>query len=400
MFWKQRTAEPAAAAQPPAPTPAPERDDGELAEQALDTVVGLVRRYGEGAFDTDRSRAGETREACERWARHVAMGTPADPRHQRARLREDAPGEAAPAAGASAQAVPAGAPPGFRRDFRTLLHYFGEQRGAEQAYVVQSLGDLRMAVWDMIQSLRCGMTEDRRADLMAADHLRRLAAAVESHSTERIRRQARECVQTIGQLLEKREARHLAQVEQLADQLRDMRAELERAWEQTTRDPLTGLGNRAAFDGHIERVMDVGFLFSDPAWLFMLDIDHFKWVNDSFGHPAGDEVLRQVGRCLAATFPRKGDLAARYGGEEFALVLRVDSDAIAARLAERALFAVRDLDVQHAGQQIRVTASIGVARLRRGEDPASWIARADAALYQAKQAGRDRVVFAEVPRAG
>jgi len=394
VFWKSKPS-PSPAGRPRAPAPSPGQDTEELAEQALDTVVGLVRSYGEGAFDTDRAPAAETHAICERWVRHVAMGAPADPRHERVELSEEALAKAAPPGGPRD-----GAARWFRRDFRALLHYFSQQRGAEQAYVNQSLGDLRLAVWDMIQSLRCGMTEDRRADFLAADHLERLSAAVESHSTERIRRQARECVQTIGQLLEKREARHREQVEKLAEQLRDMRAELERAWEQTTRDPLTGLGNRAAFDGHIERVVDVGFLFSDPAWLFLLDLDHFKWVNDSFGHPAGDEVLRQVAQCLAATFPRKGNLVARYGGEEFAVVLQIGSDEIATRLAERVLFAVRDLEVQHAGQRIRVSASMGVARLLPGEDAAAWIGRADAALYEAKQAGRDRVVLAPGPGAG
>jgi diguanylate cyclase (GGDEF)-like protein len=75
-------------------------------------------------------------------------------------------------------------------------------------------------------------------------------------------------------------------------------------------------------------------------------------------------------------------------------------EEVAARLAERALFSVRDLDVQHEGQPIRVSASIGVARLGPGEDATRWIARADAALYEAKQAGRDRVVLAPVPGRG
>jgi diguanylate cyclase (GGDEF)-like protein len=201
-------------------------------------------------------------------------------------------------------------------------------------------------------------------------------------------------VAVISDLIAKREERQCAEIERLASELRSLRGELDRAWDQASRDGLTGLANRAALDAYLARMADVVFLFPEPIWVFMVDIDHFKQVNDRFGHVAGDEVLRQVARRLIQTFPRKGDLLARYGGEEFALVLQIDSPTLAQRLAERLLHAVRELELEHEGQRIEVSVSIGAAQLRPQETTERWIARADAALYEAKQSGRDRAVFA------
>jgi diguanylate cyclase (GGDEF)-like protein len=125
----------------------------------------------------------------------------------------------------------------------------------------------------------------------------------------------------------------------------------------------------------------------------MLDIDHFKWVNDTHGHPCGDQVLRETAETLVRCFKRKDDFVARYGGEEFAVVLR-DLDLKTARtVAERGMGAIRILEIHRDGlpEPLRITVSMGIARLRPGETAAAWIERADRALYQAKNGGRDRI---------
>ena len=162
---------------------------------------------------------------------------------------------------------------------------------------------------------------------------------------------------------------------------------------QASIDAVTQIYNRASFDEQIEREVDLATLFGKRGCLIMLDIDHFKWVNDTHGHPCGDQVLRETAETLTRCFKRKHDFVARYGGEEFAVVLR-DLDIKTAQIvAERGMGAIRNLEIRREGirEPLRISVSMGVARLRPGETAASWIERADRALYQAKNAGRDRI---------
>ena len=165
-------------------------------------------------------------------------------------------------------------------------------------------------------------------------------------------------------------------------------AELARA---SRRDGLTGLPNRLAFDEELAREAARAARAGAPLAVVMLDVDRFKAVNDGHGHAAGDAVLREIA-ARASAAARRGDLAARVGGEEFALVLPGADLAGAAELAERVRAAVAAAPVQAGGARLSVTVSLGCAVLAAGEAPAALVARADARLYEAKRAGRDRVV--------
>jgi diguanylate cyclase len=175
-------------------------------------------------------------------------------------------------------------------------------------------------------------------------------------------------------------------------------AALEKTLNQATRDALTdgltGLANRRAFDAALR---DAAAQSGRDASLLLLDIDHFKVINDTYGHQAGDEALRLIGQTIAAMV-RHTDLAARYGGEEFAVLLPATGRAGALALAEalRAGIAARRLALGD-GAPVSVTVSVGAASFEPGETPAAWVARADVALYLAKQAGRDRAIFCDVP---
>jgi diguanylate cyclase len=157
---------------------------------------------------------------------------------------------------------------------------------------------------------------------------------------------------------------------------------------------LTLLYNRNALDQHLERIADWGVLFQHPPTLLLLDVDHFKEVNDSYGHPVGDLVLRAIGDVLTRSFLRRQDFVARYGGEEFAVVVVETAESTLTAMATRLLESIRKMDLQHAGKPIEVTISLGLAALGSGERPSSWIERADRALYEAKQRGRDRMIRA------
>ena len=157
------------------------------------------------------------------------------------------------------------------------------------------------------------------------------------------------------------------------------------------RDPLTGLPNRRAFDEELAREVARAARTGAPLAVAVLDVDRFKAVNDGHGHAVGDAVLRAVA-ARARAVVRAGDLAARTGGEEFGLLLPGADLAGAVELAERVRAALAARPVEAAGRALVVTASLGCAALGPGESPEALVARADARMYEAKRAGRDRVV--------
>jgi diguanylate cyclase (GGDEF)-like protein len=152
-------------------------------------------------------------------------------------------------------------------------------------------------------------------------------------------------------------------------------------------DGLTGLKNRRAFHEALEAAGSFAERDQRPLSLIMIDVDHFKSFNDTFGHPAGDDVLRTVAGLLRDRV-RRHDIVARYGGEEFAVLLPATEGADAGTLAER----LRATIAEHAWPARPVTASLGLATAGSGDDGlADLVARADHALYVSKRSGRNRV---------
>lgn len=164
-------------------------------------------------------------------------------------------------------------------------------------------------------------------------------------------------------------------------------------------DSLTGLRNARYFRARLEEVHAGHERSGRPLGLAVLDIDHFKRINDEYGHQVGDRVLESVGRAIASV-TREGETEARVGGEEFALLLPDSTGRAAAEVAERvreAMGAAETMLDGHPARSIRVTASAGVASTAElpGASPHELYAAADAALYRAKAEGRDRTVVRE-----
>ena len=167
---------------------------------------------------------------------------------------------------------------------------------------------------------------------------------------------------------------------------------------QSIKDPLTGLYNRRYLTEMLDREIRRAVRAEQSLGLLMLDLDHFKNFNDTYGHDAGDTVLREAALFLIKSI-RAEDVVCRFGGEEFVVILpTADLNAALAR-AERIRSKVRELTVLHQGQAVGiVTMSIGVAALPdHGVTPGALLESADAALYRAKREGRDRVVAADAP---
>jgi diguanylate cyclase (GGDEF)-like protein len=191
--------------------------------------------------------------------------------------------------------------------------------------------------------------------------------------------------------LEIEQARHEAERSRLEADMQRIRAE--ELDEQANTDPLTRLPNRRALDRQLPEMMRNARDTAEPLCAVMIDMDHFKEVNDQHGHAAGDTVLTTMAGILGGA-TRATDLAVRVGGEEFLLVLgNTDLDQ-AVQICERLLGEIRTHPWGTVTRGLACTASVGVSLLRSGESVSRWLGRADAALYKAKATGRDRVHLA------
>lgn len=192
------------------------------------------------------------------------------------------------------------------------------------------------------------------------------------------------------QVLEEQVKENIAALMEANEALRD----------QAIRDPLTGLYNRRYMEEMLERETLRAVRADQGLGVLMLDLDHFKNFNDTYGHDAGDTILRESAAFLLKSV-RAEDIVCRFGGEEFIVILPVADLKVTQARADRIRSKLRELPVLHQGQSLgMVTVSIGVAELpQHGTSRKELIEAADAALYRAKREGRDRVVVAEAPTA-
>lgn len=181
----------------------------------------------------------------------------------------------------------------------------------------------------------------------------------------------------------------LARLEQESQALRE---QVNRSRDQANTDPLTGLPNRRAWDGRLADELARFRRFGAPLSLVVFDLDNFKQINDRFGHKAGDRALKVIATLLRQRL-RETDFLARYGGEEFTILLPGAAAEDALKLADGMRAAVADAGLHSKGEPVPLTLSGGVACLLEGESADAGFERADQAMYQAKAAGKNRVVL-------
>jgi diguanylate cyclase len=176
-----------------------------------------------------------------------------------------------------------------------------------------------------------------------------------------------------------------------------LQMDLTRARDEAMLDPLTRVMNRKGFDQQLAAMLAQAPDADNTHCLIMLDIDHFKKVNDTHGHVMGDRVIQALGEVLRASVPDKSHSVARYGGEEFAILLPNSTLDFSIKLADTVRTRTRAMKIRdRRTQEVVLTVSIsgGVAAMKPGDEAHHFIARADGALYQSKHAGRDRVTCA------
>ena len=187
-----------------------------------------------------------------------------------------------------------------------------------------------------------------------------------------------------------------SQLEESKREIEQLRTEVKKAREEALSDGLTGLINRKGFDMALAECLGHYTDSTDGPCLFIADIDHFKRVNDTYGHLLGDKVIRAIAKILDDNIKGK-DVAARFGGEEFVVLLPDTPLDGACLLAEKIRTTVEKLSIKRTGNNeaiSNITVSFGVARYKKGEHMSEFVARADNALYQSKNGGRNRVTAA------
>ena len=373
MFWRKKSVPtPVAVVTPPAPPPAPtepaappERTELDV---ALESVAEILRARGRHAFSVGDEDVRVVSSAYERWAGHIVLRSPPP-----GMAREPEPGA---------------------RDWRSMVEFTSQRAKKEQAWALGSVRDMREAIFALVESFsRTSYSQGRQNETLRR-RLAGLTAAVETGSLEALKREALMVAEAVTQVLEEQQQAAQLQAEALKSRLACLGEQLEETRREGETDPLTRLANRRLLDVTISRALTIASVMERPVTLMMVDVDHFKGINDSHGHPAGDQVLCALADALLRTFPRRSDLVARYGGEEFAVLLSDATGPDAKMLAARLLEAVRGLRVEVDGKTISLTVSVGLADSLTNESPGDLCRRADRALYAAKNGGRDRLVEA------
>ena len=281
------------------------------------------------------------------------------------------------------------------RDWRGLVRAVVELRRDEHTYVEASSTELRDALWSCVETVHNAVKIDQSTDKTANAQFERARNALKRMQTGAIKQEVLGAMQGIESALTERREEQQKQFVTLASRLDKVGQQLEEARKENTTDPLTGIGNRKLFDAMLPRAVQMFSLARQPVVLLMIDLDKLKLVNDMYGHQAGDAAIATLGKALSKVFLRQTDVLCRYGGDEFAVILHNTDWKMAQTLARRLQDQISEMPAPHPAMEFQIGASVGVAQLEPFEDTAEWVARADKALYRAKQNGRDRVCIAE-----
>ncbi|MEP6780120.1 MAG: GGDEF domain-containing protein [Gemmatimonadaceae bacterium] len=339
----------------------------------LDALGGILASFGRHAFDMPNRPAIEVASEFSRWQRHATMGMPV--------LSTEV---------ASSLAI-------RERDWDGVLRSFAEQRREESRYVDSAVGELRDALWSCVETVHNAVKIDQKTDVTAEAQMERAKSAINRLQTGNIKSEVLGAVAAIHEALQTRRDQQELQYVSLATKLDRLGRQLEDAKKESTTDPLTTLGNRKLFDSSAQRAVQMHSMGRTPVTLVMIDLDKLKFVNDMYGHQAGDAFITGVAKSMAKVFLRQSDIICRYGGDEFSAVLNNTDWKTAMTLGKRLQEQIAHMASPHPALEFQVGASVGMAQLETGEEVDEWIARADKALYRAKQG--ERIALADT-RAG
>ena len=275
-------------------------------------------------------------------------------------------------------------------------------------HMVGKLDEVGRFVADQTRSQSQSQASSETLNIQLAGEMRAMGESVESaNDLHQIRTQVRSRLDSIDRHLQEfrhREATLASEMRTRGDEMRSRIAELEAEASRlhselkdeqrlSTIDALTKVPNRFGYEKRIDEELKRFQRFKQPTCLAVWDVDHFKRVNDTYGHRAGDRVLQAVAECLAGRI-RSTDFVARYGGEEFVMILPGTNLNDATRVVDEMRAAVAKLGFHFRGTPVSITVSSGITALLATDSAGTAFDRADKALYQAKQTGRNRCVSA------
>lgn len=275
--------------------------------------------------------------------------------------------------------------------------FYSSYRLDEVSYVSKTFDDFRNIIWDLAAELGEEMTFENHQAHQLHGAFSHLKEAVEANDIERLRTYSREFIDAFNEFNSLREERRQVRFSSMRKNLDEVTKQLDKANRSVKLDHLTGIYNRKSLDEELENQVTLFNLQNRPVCLVVADIDHFKKVNDTLGHDAGDLVIQSLAQLLNQGAESAQGTAYRMGGEEFALVLPdLDADQTA-EICDQLMTQIRECKVDAHGKVITFTASMGVAQLHDQESAKDWLKRADEALYQSKNSGRNRYTVAAEP---
>lgn len=337
-----------------------------LLDGALDTLDCVMRTMGEYDIELEDEDP-RFHDLCKQYARHVVNG---------AGIVDEGIGDSADGS----------------RNWPKVRRFYIDRRQKECEFVNERSRNYRILVEDLVVGLRSIATREELTESSVKQSLKEVQIATDSGDIRTIRSALDTTISTVVSAFNEQRRIFESQISQANTRMLSLREDLATAREDLKRDVLTDTFNRSAFDIALQQSVALNFILQQPLTVVMIDLDNFKRVNDTFGHAAGDDVLRAVADCLSRCFVRRSDMVARYGGEEFCLMLGDVNEKAAEPLIQRFLKMVEDtVKIPYADDSEKVTCSAGLTELLPTDTVESVLQRADRALYRAKNSGRNKV---------
>ncbi len=278
-----------------------------------------------------------------------------------------------------------------------LRQFFSAYRIDETTYFQKTFEDFRTIIWDFVDQLAEDVGHEEKEDFEMRQSLDELKEAVESNSIDDLKNRSRKFIDSYIEKQYKKDKRRKTRMKSIRKNLTKVKKQLGEASSAARTDHLTNAYNRKTFDEYCAHFVKLLQASGQQCSLLLVDIDHFKRINDTYGHPIGDFILKELVGTLKNVFTREGDLVARIGGEEFAIILPDYNAEQALKKADELMAKVRAEVYVQDHHQIRFTVSMGIAQLTSQEEVACWVKRADLALYNSKNTGRNRATVAPSP---
>lgn len=276
-----------------------------------------------------------------------------------------------------------------------LRQFFSGYRIDEYSYIQKTFEDFKTILWDFVDQLGEDFAQEKAGDKNLLKNLTALKEAVEANSIDEVKSKSREFIDLYVETQTKKEKRRSHRISTIKKNLDTVKKQLNEANHSMRMDHLTGAFNRRSFDEALSQQKSLFDLTRSPVCLLSMDIDHFKKINDSYGHDIGDFVLKETVRLLKSIFQRDADFVARVGGEEFSIILPDMNLELATVKANTALQIFRkEVFIIKENLDLKFTVSMGLAQLHDSETTDQWLKRADQALYSSKNSGRDRLTVA------